>query len=293
MTASFQSLPREIVDLFIDQLHENDDEASWKALRACLLVCRAFCHRSRYHLFRQINLSGKTSSKMSPRLHSLLEIIKPASDGEVGGIGPYIKAFEIIIDSTADTASVDYATLLHDSDGVLGNVIEALSSPNCGVRKFSLAMSSSPPVKIGFVNWADLSLAFQESIFDIIKSPSLTFLHLGNIYGMPSNFLRDTNLEHLHLSHTGFSSLTDSGEPQLTPSVIGCVTMNPADCLDGIAGGYLSHLARLSTFTSTIFSVEHMDMTWEAMMASSSSIEALQLDFFGFHHHLKPSILAE
>ena len=57
--------------------------------------------------------------------------------------------------------------------------------------------------------------------------------------------------------------------------------MNPADCLTGIAGGYLFHLTRLKTFTSTIFSVNHMDITWEAMKASAGSIEALQLDFYG------------
>ncbi len=67
-------------------------------------------------------------------------------------------------------------------------------------------MSSSPPTKIGFVNWSDLTPSFQESIFDLIKSPSLTFLHIGNIYGLPSTFLRNTRLEHLHLSHTEFSS---------------------------------------------------------------------------------------
>ena len=146
-------------------------------------------------------------------------------------------------------------------------------------------MSSSPPTKIGFVNWSDLTPSFQESIFDLIKSPALTFLHIGNIYGLPSTFLRNTRLEHLHLSHTEFSSVnkspgeSENGEP--TPPALGCVTMNPADCLTGIAGGYLFHLTRLKTFTSTIFSVNHMDITWEAMKASAGSIEALQLDFYG------------
>lgn len=146
-------------------------------------------------------------------------------------------------------------------------------------------MSSSPPTKIGFVNWSDLTPSFQESIFDLIKSPALTFLHIGNIYGLPSTFLRNTRLEHLHLSHTEFSSSnkspgeSENGEP--TPPALGCVTMNPADCLTGIAGGYLFHLTRLKTFTSTIFSVNHMDITWEAMKASAGSIEALQLDFYG------------
>jgi hypothetical protein len=146
-------------------------------------------------------------------------------------------------------------------------------------------MSSSPPTTVGFVTWSDLNSSFQESVFSLIKSPNLTFLHIGNINGLPSTFLRDTKLEHLHLSHTEFSALNtspggvDKGQP--TPPALGCVTMNPADCLTGIAGGYLSHLTRLTTFTSTIFSVGHMDLTWEAMKASASSIEALQLDFYG------------
>lgn len=175
--------------------------------------------------------------------------------------------------------------LLCDRESVLSAIIDALHGPGYGIKRFSLGMSSSPPAPTGFVNWSDLAPKFQESIFVLIKSPSLTFLHIGNINGLPSTFLQNTTLEHLHLSHTGFSpaNLRPSGSEtcHLTPPALGCVTMNPADCLTGIAGGYLSHLTRLKTFTSAIFSVRHMDITWEAMKASASSIEALQLDFYG------------
>ncbi|KAF9483037.1 hypothetical protein BDN70DRAFT_929538 [Pholiota conissans] len=283
MPSLFHSLPRELVDFCIDKLQEDRNEESKAALRACSLVCRAFYHRARVHLFKQIVFSGLLPADLLSRLSSLLEVMKsPCGIGI--GVAPFIRTFEIIIDSTAENAVVEYSTLLIDHENVLCKIMNALHGPDYGIRKFSLAMSSSPPTSTGTIGWADLNTSFKESLYSLLQSPYLTFLHIGNIYDLPSTFLRDTKLEHLHLSHTNFSSLNDfpgeAGRGVPTPPALGCVTMNPADCLTGIAGGYLSHLQHLTTFTSTIFSSAHMDITWEAMKASASSIEAIQLDFY-------------
>lgn len=94
MMAHFHSLPRELVDLCIDKLQEDDDEESREALRASSLVCRAFYHRSRMHLFKHISFSGQALLTLAARLCSLVDVMK--SPYEIG-IAPYIKDFEIII----------------------------------------------------------------------------------------------------------------------------------------------------------------------------------------------------
>jgi hypothetical protein len=94
MTAHFYSLPRELVDLCIDKLQEDDDVESREALRASSLVCRAFYPRSRAHLFKHISFSGQALPTLMARLCSLVDVMKSPYGT---GIAPYIKAFEIII----------------------------------------------------------------------------------------------------------------------------------------------------------------------------------------------------
>ena len=148
------------------------------------------------------------------------------------------------------------------------------------LRKFSLAMTATPyKSHIQKVDWDDIAPLLQNAICKLVHQSSLSVLHLGNIHCIPSNFLDDTTLQHLHLAHTHFTGSTDP--PARSNKALGCVTMNPSDCLDGIAGGYRVHLGGLVTFSSTIFKKEHLDITMEAVQTSADSIKSLQLDFYG------------
>ncbi|KJA22762.1 hypothetical protein HYPSUDRAFT_40557 [Hypholoma sublateritium FD-334 SS-4] len=138
MAPNFLSLPRELIDLCVDKLHENDNEESRTALRACSLVCRTLCHRSRSHLFRHISFSSQSTAKLIPRLHTLPEILGSTLET---GIARYVKSFEIIIDSAAENASTDFSSLLRDPDGILCAIINALHGQGYGVRKFSLGIN--------------------------------------------------------------------------------------------------------------------------------------------------------
>ncbi|KAF8154171.1 hypothetical protein B0H34DRAFT_800054 [Crassisporium funariophilum] len=70
--------PQELIDLFIDELNAQDDDASWQALKSCSLVSNPFRRRAAQHLFQRIRTRrrGFTLSEQIAQTHELRNIIQ-------------------------------------------------------------------------------------------------------------------------------------------------------------------------------------------------------------------------
>lgn len=89
-----QSLPQELVDVIIDQFH--DDGAT---LLKCSLISRACCERSRHHIFRDIYITVTNLRDTIPTFISLLDPSRGISSSiqklYITGYGPGIRKLDV------------------------------------------------------------------------------------------------------------------------------------------------------------------------------------------------------
>ncbi|KAF8888059.1 hypothetical protein BD779DRAFT_475827 [Infundibulicybe gibba] len=197
-------LPQEVIDSALDHFHSNP-----VALKACALVCHAWLHTSRTHLFRKVSLqppqvvAPRSTAKVpsdSQRLYTLLR-----SDP---GIARYIQ--ELVVCE----GMVQREWIARDQ-GLL-HILRALHN----VSRFELKRSAAMPIV-----WDTLPIALREALGGILQLPSLNEVNLvGLVMKSPSalfGLLKECrNLRTLEVSHLAFPSATEpmSPESELEPS---------------------------------------------------------------------------
>ncbi|KAF8870695.1 hypothetical protein CPB84DRAFT_1754340 [Gymnopilus junonius] len=178
-------LPPELLEMVVDSLAglAKSDLGRRSALLACHFVSSSFCHFSRRHLFRKIELTDSNNPEdLSSSLIILHELI-----GLDSGIANYIKEFSF------DLEREETEKKLIGDNSTLVAVLEALHGPDHEIQNFTLSS-----LWLG-LNWLHLNGQFQRAFLNLVISPRLSYLCLRNIYNLPVIFLVGTHIKHLQL----------------------------------------------------------------------------------------------
>jgi hypothetical protein len=171
-------LPPELIDRILDYLHDSPSN-----LRRCALVCKAWVHSSRFHLFHKISIN--TLQVMAARRYDkLLDAIRTCP-----GILSYVREVHLSVGRPQPVSSVWYEPI---------DILPSLLS------------SFTVVCKLGIYNthWTLSSPGVRNSIRGILALPSLTHLELHNVlFSTPEHFLDllHPNLKHLTASFPPWS----------------------------------------------------------------------------------------
>ncbi|KDR79923.1 hypothetical protein GALMADRAFT_222853 [Galerina marginata CBS 339.88] len=197
-----------IIDVLGEGLLDLANLDCLKALAKCLLVSRTFCHHSRRHLFRSVRLKDSPQKTFFDRVALLREIIAPRSNPH-SGIISYIKVFRV------DISRQPGPTLYTKKDEGLAIILEAFLLFGSRLEEFNF-------VGLG-VDWHKLGRTVQERLCSIIRTPSLSVIHLAGLDGVPTSILTGITCKKLSLCrlktdnilHEAASNLEWANIPQL------------------------------------------------------------------------------
>ncbi|KAJ3512353.1 hypothetical protein NLJ89_g3569 [Agrocybe chaxingu] len=182
--------------IFAEQ--SESDTTRRDALCACTYVSRSFSHRARHHLFHKIKLHDDINHDISSRLSSLHKLLswpskatlQPGRSG-IGRLTQHVKEFAFHLSNTEK--GVDHVMLEYDKAGTLTSILNALHGPDHGITKFVLFLHWQS------VNYACLSDNLRCAFLALVRSPRLRYLRICNLNGLPTNFLVNSHIKHLHL----------------------------------------------------------------------------------------------
>ncbi|CAA7260839.1 unnamed protein product [Cyclocybe aegerita] len=200
-SCKYPQFPQEILDCFIDCLaaRNSNNRLDVATLCTCTLVSRAFAHRARGHIFRDVCITadsddGQEADSESESEESmgnedymilLHELItwKPrhSSPGGLTAIYPYIKSLRCCCE-------------LGPEDGrwedLMSTILHAIHGPEHGITKFVFNFSG---------RWDRLALGLRCAIRDLLLSPHLVKFRATDIEGLPRTLLIGSRIKQLAL----------------------------------------------------------------------------------------------
>ncbi|KAJ7178235.1 hypothetical protein C8R46DRAFT_1346439 [Mycena filopes] len=202
-------IPQELVDLIVDNLH--DDLTS---LKSCALSARAFVASSRIHIFNRVEIKppldrSSTSQNPCQRFCALLasspDIAPLVIDLSVVIVGAET-SFEYVpsLEDNSDGGNGGRAVTWLMDDAALALVLPAL----CNLKRISVVengpMSWSRDGEFG-LNWSKLQPPLRAAFTNVFSSPRLESIHIRGIvvespYHLLSLFSEATALKDLSLS---------------------------------------------------------------------------------------------
>ena len=178
---SITSIPQELIDKIIDQLHTDQD-----TLKACAVVSRSFLSPSRRHLYYSIDLGDSFTISVQRSLQKLYDILKSHPD-----IASLIREFHILLvrGPAIFTDWIEEDVLLQ---GILGMTQLQLLSLN-GTVYHSTDM------------WDDIPINIQSAVLQCFQSPTLTEVRLNCIGTLPTSVIATlTHVRRLSLRFFAF-----------------------------------------------------------------------------------------
>ncbi|KAJ6572290.1 hypothetical protein B0H19DRAFT_681313 [Mycena capillaripes] len=209
------TLPQELVDIIIDNLH--DDLPS---LKSCSLAARTFVTSARIHIFRKIEIlpppKPLSSRNLCQRFHKLLT--------SSPHIAPLVEELSVVLVGSE-------TSFAYDDDGVYLEKRHVtwimtcrtlpLILPLLNLKRISL--TENAPVDWNnagdfSMNWAKMGRQMKSALVNVFSSPRLEAVHLrGIVVESPrlllSLFSQATSLKKLALSRFYFTQQWDQREP--------------------------------------------------------------------------------
>ncbi|CAA7265323.1 unnamed protein product [Cyclocybe aegerita] len=300
--------PQELVDLFIDSLAEQSESDTTRrdALYACTYVSRSFSHRARHHLFRKIKLHDDLNPDISSRLSSLHKLLSWSSAATlqsgrsgIGRLTQYVKEFAFHLSNTEK--GVDHVMLEYDKAGTLTSILNELHGPDHGITKFVLFLHWQS------INYACLSDNLRHAFLALVRSPRLRYLRICNINGLPTNFLVNSHIKHLHLYecmaaeeivvYPPVSSVRPSHYPRLesldTDHELPLTYFENPDHVKSIArsDACSSSFAHLRTVSLTVLVAPDFDDVMGILSRIEDTLEHLTLHYYVIETPLAPEHL--
>ncbi|KDR79927.1 hypothetical protein GALMADRAFT_242057 [Galerina marginata CBS 339.88] len=209
MAVAQRHFPHDITTLIIDILGEGlldpDDTDCCPALANCLLVSRSFCHHSRRHLFRAVALQNSPVDSFFERVAQLREIMAPRSNPLLGMIS-YIRVFSV------EVLSDPSKTVYRKNGPGLATILEAFLHFESHLEDFGFWGCD--------IQWKRLGQTVHNLIQSIVRSPSLSTIHLSGLDGMPVSVLTGASCKNLHLRRLTMGNCVDDGASTLNLEII-------------------------------------------------------------------------
>lgn len=280
-----QSLPAELLDLFIDALSTDRSPSAWRALLTCALVNHDFRNRAQHHIFSKlafIQPPYSTPTNILSRLFEFRGLIESGRQLPNLTMPLYhTRAFKLVMDGSVFEA---YAILENED---LVAILEMVLKHSWDLRKVTLKGSSFPIV------WPDLTWDFRMAFKQLCRSSSsLTTLRLENLTGVPHTMLLGTKIRHVrfHLIEFAMSTMdflpmfryNHPVESQLESIDIDYTFPFPSDNLvngsDTALVHYQSIFARVKRLKYLIYRSDDMDRFLFVAQELSSSLTTVDLE---------------
>ncbi|KAJ6552255.1 hypothetical protein DFH09DRAFT_598051 [Mycena vulgaris] len=208
-------IPQEIVDLIVDNLHDDIP-----ALKSCSLAARTFVSSTRTHIFRKIEITpppvGKNRQSPCQKLYKLLT--------SSPHIAPLVDELCVVLVGSETSFEYDeegqYLTEPHVTWIMAGRTL-SLVLPLLDLRRISLVENSPADWNSAgtfSMNWNKMGRTLKSALAEVFSSPNLEAVHLrGIVVESPcqllSLFSEATSLKGLSLSRVYFTQRWDQRKP--------------------------------------------------------------------------------
>ncbi|KAJ6569841.1 hypothetical protein DFH09DRAFT_1362987 [Mycena vulgaris] len=197
-------IPQELIDLIVDNLHDDIP-----ALKACSLAARTFVCSTRTHIFKKIEITpppvGNNRQSPCQKLYKLLTS------------SPHIAP---LVDELCIVLVGQYPAEPHATWIMAGRTL-SLVLPLLDLRRLSLVENSPADWNSAgkfSMNWNKMGRALKSALADVFSSPNLESVQLRGIvvespFQLLSLFSKATSLKGLSLSRVHFTQQWDELKP--------------------------------------------------------------------------------
>ncbi|KAF8898105.1 hypothetical protein CPB84DRAFT_1847846 [Gymnopilus junonius] len=180
----------EIFDYILSFLDVEDADER-RALAQCLLVSRAFCSLSRYHLFAKVTIKdGGVDDGEIKQGSKLLQVLKNDPLHDIHPLALQVRSLEVSFsDATRTFNWIGEPSLWRDTlHKSLPAILDVLQNLQAFQLRFEQAM-----------NWKELGKFLHDSLTRLFASPRLTSVCISKVYNFRPEILCCPNLGELRL----------------------------------------------------------------------------------------------
>ncbi|KAJ6572306.1 hypothetical protein B0H19DRAFT_681588 [Mycena capillaripes] len=277
------AFPQELIDIIIDNLHEDIP-----SLKACSLSARTFVASARIHIFRKIEILPPTVS--SPNACQGLYKLLTSSPH----IPPLVKELSVVLVGSETSFAYDedgkYLQERHVTWIMAGRTLP-LILPLLDLKRISLTENAPPHWNDGgkfSMNWTKMGRQLKSALANVFSSPRLEAVHLRGIVvesarELLSLFSEATSLKELSLSRVYFTQHWDESWPESQPwrPQLRSLLVSDGDGDGDELSRYLVNpridLATVRSLTLAADSMEWRDKIFQATKSGSGGVEHLRL----------------